>query len=398
MRSWPVLLMALVGAAAPRLASACSYGPCHENPRWSTAEPLHDGPIPTDGVLALSGFVGSETCLDALAPLFTVSVAGPLGPVAGALDAAPGLRGAIFWRPAAAFAPHTTYTARFVLNNLALGPSENWTGEACGLDEIVAQFEFTTGGATPALPPPESPALALVTETIDQEFTGVACCPGADLSFGNPGDCYDRVLWDPGDRCAYTHEQTRLRVVGLTHPLPPGMAAQTIYELFVGDEVVARSLDAGALAGRVNEPSCARVEAVHVGTGARLVSGSSCPSADMAAQLGVRARDIAADVDCADAVVCEPSFEADVPDACALFDPSVPPPPPSSTAIVSTCPALRGPDAPPPESATSEGPPAQEDTAITRGCACGASADASPAWLLLLLVPTRRRRRGSRSP
>lgn len=376
MRPLPILLAGLCVAFAPGLAEACSLDYCATVPRWESLELRSISPVPQDGAFVFLGPAGDHDCLADLEPHIAVDVRLGGAQVDGVTELLEDLSGLIVWRPDAPLEPGATYALHVEIDNDAIAYEPD-----CGPGRLQADFTVETAAAAEAEPP---------APTLDGEMTmhtgaigglgTLACCPGVAAGFETTDSCGGQsIVWSPeGENgCTYIHERTSMYMdfVGV-HAPAPALVGQYIYELRFDGELRHRSLEPNPyIRWFRGQPVCATLEALHLGSGARLASKPLCFGQDVAAEFGVRTIDVAAALACVPQVCAVVDDHTD-PTDCVAYDPANPPSLPEAPM------AAPGPICPAP--------------VIEDGCDC-AQAPAPGPWALLLGLWLARRRRPSRS-
>lgn len=385
-----VLMVAACILAWPQAAEACSYDPCYYSKRWNGVVLRTTSPVPRDGAFTFLSGAGSPSCLEDLAPNVSIRVTLAGVPVPGALVQLAGLDQLLIWRPDELLAPDAKYELEVAVDNEGLPVDESFEGP-CAPSLVVDRFTLTTSSELSEVPPLAPPTASIETYTVDQDFRGVACCPGVVPQYGDPGGCYVSVFWEysgaPND-CAYLYERTSLRYAAAAHAVAPAVGDQFVYQLVIDGEVVARSLAAPGLDVLHDTTACAHVEALHLGTGALVASSERCPSAEQAAIIGPHPLDLAGAFGCAEPQVC--GEDDGWGEACVPLDPQNPPPlsPPGPSPLEFGCPAA---EVALDSSGDTEGPEIPE-----QGCKCtGGGLDGSVLGLALGFLV--RRRRGRRA-
>lgn len=415
MRLFAAALAALV-VLAPRPAAACCEGTCVETERWRTLDVHGEGLVPRDGVLLFSGATGSELCIESLAPRLDVEVRRGDVVLAGQLELADGRGSSFLWRPEAPWEPGAHHV-RVTIDNDAIGPpggvedAMSCPPECPDPSVLMLDGDFTVDAAfSPPIPAIAAPALSLAVSRLDRTMNGVTCCPGVIPHYG--GECCGGcdLLWSEAG-CVELYEEGTMVIEVSPHPVPPALAGQILYELRADGAVIDRQFAAERLAkfDRRQTAACVEVVALHLGNGEEVASETSCPSGQIADQLGVRPVDVAGALACAEPVRCGQPDDTWDPDACAPYDPlALPPPPavPPDSSLVTPCPRAQGPWLSPetggdPTTSTGTGAPgstggdpatAGGDGLVEHGCACEGGRSSALALLVPLLV--RRRRRG----
>ena len=139
----------------------------------------------------------------------------------------------------------------------------------------------------------------------------------------------------------------------------------------------------------------------HLGTGVTVRSSEVCTPAEVAAQLGMNLRDVAAELKCADPLVCGDEYGWNPAD-CSPFDPEAPPPPPMDQwlypdTLIKSCDGSSDPTGGSETGGSSGGGEATGGAALLpeSGCGCSQSPD-NVALMGLALIALRRRRRNVR--
>lgn len=400
-------LAAGLAALAPRPARACSYSPCwFGSPRVEEIELHTVSPVPRDGAFVFStGQEASPTCLEQLAPHLAVTVTQADTAVSGELMQLAGLPTHFIWRPTALLTAGATYELQISIDNDALGPAMVELDMVCGPSPLLATFELTAGDMLATTPVPPPPVLAAGSRTWNTSMRGVSCCPGVVPEYFD-GGCQPEILWDPDDPngCGFVQGFTGMLVTGDPPPLPVPVARQFVDQLVVDGEPVRRALADGKIAAFRETAGCARLERIHLGTGEVVASSETCPSPELAMQLGPHTLDPM--LRCDDGRTCA-GDDTYWTDLCLPVDPGSLPEPATwldETRLDPACPDANmpfdgdpAPDPPTtgPTSAGSSSGDASEDSAAedpaSRGCACDLDGPSGGLLPLLVLLWWRRR-------
>jgi hypothetical protein len=285
----PLAALAATALALPGEAEACSPDPCLDSNRFTQFDPLGDGAIASDGVLAFrvqrEGYAIDDT--QALAYVQVEVTDAQAMPVAGTLEMIEPWRLAL-WRPAAPLSSGATYQVSVLVDNeaLALAHDEYVEGFECGPD-IVHDFALTAGDALPQLGAIE--ATPVESHSVEELVTleSLVCCDGAMPKMED--NCgYGDTWWDTGT-CASLqgHGWIDAGFMLGTGALAPEVAADLAFEL-VGDEVIRTALPgAEQVTLRDDVQVCLYVEITSLATGQTVTTGQSCFGDDVPSTLGI---------------------------------------------------------------------------------------------------------------
>jgi MYXO-CTERM domain-containing protein len=275
------LALSLAGAAVllPNDAEACSEGHCLHLEGWESLAPTNAAAIPTDGVLVLQGprlgYAPEQDLLDKLE--LTVTRDGQ--PIDGTIEA-PGVRGALVWRPAAPLEPGE-YDVVGSFDN----PDDEEDFSDCRPDLLQLSFNFTVeaGVSAPLSPPPIDATPSLRINELE-DLKNLVCCDGA-MPFRDDLGCTVDFSWAQG-HCATRKAFGSLHVdVEATVDLPPATAALVVRELLVDGQPLRREFF-DLLSFIDDKPFCTAIRLTNIATGESVDSEELCHGSDVAAQLG----------------------------------------------------------------------------------------------------------------
>lgn len=388
-----VPLLAL-GLLSPRPASACS-GPC-PSPVWWYLAPASGSPIPRDGAVVFEGGRAIDQCLDELAPFLSIEVTRAGVPVPGHVETPEGIDLLVF-RPDAPWEAGADYHARVTIDNEGIDPG---AGGLCSESTLIAELDFAVSDQfSPPLAAPPAPQVTASTGPISNRYEGVVCCPAATPEDDSTAGCYFQISWpDPGS-CAYLYEYTYLSIEPADYVAPSPLHGQLLYDLVVDEVVIAREHTLASLSAIRGNAGCTSFAVTHLGTGVTTRSTEVCTPPDVAAQLGMHLRDVAAELNCADPLLCGGEYAWD-PVQCSAFDPKAPPPPPPYEGLypdtqLESCLGSSDPTGGPETSGSSSGggeTAGTSDTLPEPGCGCTQSSDHTALMGFALLGLWRRRR------